>query len=163
MREAFYAINKNADGWISSAEFVAALPKLGLENMPAAEMGELLKLADQDKDGFLNYREFVAQFAGDAGRANLTTYLRAPKKKRASGSEAILSTLALLAARSNLWFVLGCLIMNRIKQSSFRQCDLGKSFPRVHDYFLTFCDAVLVMQSCHRWVRSTFAAEVLSS
>jgi len=68
LREAFYGINSNADGWISSVEFVTALTALGLDNLSSAEMEELLKLADQDKDGLLNYREFVAQFAGEAGK-----------------------------------------------------------------------------------------------
>ena len=70
LREAFRSYDVNNDGWISSSAMETALLALdvggqggGGELLTKADVTDLLHHADSNSDGFLNYREFAAQFS----------------------------------------------------------------------------------------------------
>ena len=57
---AFQTFDVDRDDQISSLEFKHILCNLGEDRFTPEESEELFKEADIDKDGYLNYREFVA-------------------------------------------------------------------------------------------------------
>lgn len=57
---AFMTFDVDKDDQISNQEFRHILCNLGEDKFAPEECDELFKEADLDKDGFLNYREFVA-------------------------------------------------------------------------------------------------------
>lgn len=57
--KAFQTFDVDKDDQISNLEFRHILCNLGEERFTVDECDELFKEADLDKDGFLNYREFV--------------------------------------------------------------------------------------------------------
>lgn len=56
--EAFRVFDKDGNGELSAQELKAVLTTLG-EKLTPEECDEIIQLADQDKDGVINYREFV--------------------------------------------------------------------------------------------------------
>ena len=58
MKHAFCIFDKNGDGYISRPELKEALDKLG-EDFSDEEIDHMIKEADMDNDGEINYQEFV--------------------------------------------------------------------------------------------------------
>jgi len=58
MKEIFLAIDKNGDGRLSFGEIERGLKRLKLENRD--ELLDVLKLADIDGSGYVEYTEFIA-------------------------------------------------------------------------------------------------------
>jgi len=58
LREAFRVFDKNQDGFISSAELRHVMTNLG-EKLSDEEVDDMIKEADIDGDGMVNYHEFV--------------------------------------------------------------------------------------------------------
>jgi len=58
MLEAFKVFDKDNNGQLSAAELKSVLTTLG-EKLTPEECDEIVKLADKDGDGVINYREFV--------------------------------------------------------------------------------------------------------
>ena len=58
--KAFQTFDADKDDKISNQEFIHILCNLGDDKFTKIECEELFKEADLDKDGFLNYREFVS-------------------------------------------------------------------------------------------------------
>jgi len=56
--EAFKVFDKDGNGLISSDELLHVMTSLG-DNLTIEEVEELIKDADLDKDGYINYAEFV--------------------------------------------------------------------------------------------------------
>ena len=56
--EAFKVFDKDGNGLISSDELLHVMTSLG-DNLTIEEVEDLIKDADLDKDGFINYAEFV--------------------------------------------------------------------------------------------------------
>jgi Ca2+-binding EF-hand superfamily protein len=59
LQDAFRAFDHSRNGLLDASELYGALEWLGVK-MAAAEVFEFVRVADLDKDGFLNYDEFVA-------------------------------------------------------------------------------------------------------
>lgn len=59
LREAFRVFDKDGNGYISSSELRHVMNMLG-EKLSDYEVGEMVKEADLDGDGMVNYEEFVA-------------------------------------------------------------------------------------------------------
>lgn len=59
LREAFRVFDKDGNGYISSQELRHVMNMLG-EKLSDYEVGEMVKEADLDGDGMVNYEEFVA-------------------------------------------------------------------------------------------------------
>ena len=53
----FAIFDKNGDGYLSHAEVKEAMAKLG-ENCSDSEIEAIIRAADLDQDGEVNYREF---------------------------------------------------------------------------------------------------------
>ena len=58
IREAFKVFDKNGNGYISAAEIRHVMTNLG-ENLTDYEVDEIIREADVDGDGWINYEEFV--------------------------------------------------------------------------------------------------------
>ncbi|WVQ79106.1 calmodulin [Cryptococcus sp. DSM 104549] len=58
IREAFKVFDKNNDGHISAAELKHVMTNLG-EKLTDAEISEMIREADKDGDGMIDYNEFV--------------------------------------------------------------------------------------------------------
>ncbi len=58
LRGAFMQFDQDKSGLISRDELQLALTKMG-DKMTTVEVDDLMKIGDQDRDGFLNYEEFV--------------------------------------------------------------------------------------------------------
>ena len=58
LRQAFKIFDKNGDSFISRSELKSAMKKMG-ERMSDREIDGLIRQADLDKDGRVNYEEFV--------------------------------------------------------------------------------------------------------
>lgn len=58
MRHAFRVFDKNGDNFISRSELKSAMRKMG-EKMSDRDIDVMIKEADLDKDGRVNYQEFV--------------------------------------------------------------------------------------------------------
>ena len=58
MQEAFKAFDKDGDGLISLQELREIMTSLG-NKLTDGEVDEMMKFADRDFDGFINYSEFV--------------------------------------------------------------------------------------------------------
>ncbi|CAO2166772.1 unnamed protein product [Urochloa humidicola] len=58
LREAFRVFDKDQNGFISAAELRHVMANLG-ERLTDAEVGEMVREADGDGDGRINYDEFV--------------------------------------------------------------------------------------------------------
>lgn len=58
IREAFRVFDKDGNGFISAAELRHIMTNLG-EKLPDVEVDEMLREADIDGDGQVNYEEFV--------------------------------------------------------------------------------------------------------
>ena len=56
--EAFKVFDKDGNGLISSDELLHVMTSLG-DNLTIEEVEDLIKDADLDRDGFINYAEFV--------------------------------------------------------------------------------------------------------
>eukprot|EP00434_Breviolum_minutum_P036116 symbB.v1.2.031988.t1/scaffold3776.1/size50502/3 len=56
--EAFKVFDRDRDGFISGGELRASMTNLG-ERLNDAEVDEMIKEADLDGDGLINYDEFV--------------------------------------------------------------------------------------------------------
>ncbi|KAJ2446302.1 hypothetical protein GGF42_005736 [Coemansia sp. RSA 2424] len=66
--DAFRKFDKNGDGFITKAELAEAMTKL-VGNVSDAELQDWLKNNDADKDGRINYGEFVSFVKGPITRA----------------------------------------------------------------------------------------------
>lgn len=64
LRQAFKVFDKNGDNFISRSELKSAMRKMG-EKMSDREIDQLIKTADLDKDGKVNYDEFVKIMIGN--------------------------------------------------------------------------------------------------
>ncbi len=62
LKAAFRLFDKNKDGYITRAELKSAMRKIG-EPVTDKEAASLVKQADLDKDGKVNYDEFVKALA----------------------------------------------------------------------------------------------------
>ena len=58
LRDAFNLFDKNGDGFISAEELKSVMKSVG-ENMGDTEVEQMIKEADLDGDGKINYTEFV--------------------------------------------------------------------------------------------------------
>ena len=58
LREAFSLFDKDSNGLISAEELRLVMKNLG-ENQTDGEIGEMMREADTDGDGHINYDEFV--------------------------------------------------------------------------------------------------------
>ena len=58
MMHAFKVFDKNGDNFISRSELKSAMRKMG-ERMSDRDIDYIIKEADLDKDGRVNYHEFV--------------------------------------------------------------------------------------------------------
>merc|ERR550519_476630 len=58
IREAFKVFDKNGDGFISETELRHVMISLG-ENLTEADIQSMMAEADLDKDGQVNYEEFL--------------------------------------------------------------------------------------------------------
>lgn len=59
LREAFKMFDKDGNGYISAAELRTVMCNLG-EKLTEQEVDDMIKEADVDADGMVNYEEFVA-------------------------------------------------------------------------------------------------------
>jgi len=59
LREAFASFDETQNGHITTEQLKAALTQMGLEPMEEEEAEEIVKLADREKDGLINYEEFI--------------------------------------------------------------------------------------------------------
>ena len=64
MREAFRAFDKNGNGFISAAELRHVMTNLG-ERITDEEVDEMMREADIDGDGQINFEEFVAMMTSN--------------------------------------------------------------------------------------------------
>lgn len=62
LREAFKIFDKNGDSFITRSELKSAMKKIG-EKMTDADVDDMIRAADLDKDGKVNYEEFVNALA----------------------------------------------------------------------------------------------------
>jgi calmodulin len=58
IREAFKVFDKNGDGFIESSELRQVMQSLG-EKLTEEEVEDMIREADADGDGRVNYQEFV--------------------------------------------------------------------------------------------------------
>lgn len=58
-REAFKMFDLNGDGYIDLQEFKTVMTNMGEESLSDAEFKEIIKHADIDFDGKVNYEEFI--------------------------------------------------------------------------------------------------------
>lgn len=58
LREAFKIFDRNEDGFISASELRLVMTNLG-EKLTDEEIDDMIREADFDKDGVINYEEFV--------------------------------------------------------------------------------------------------------
>mmetsp|Transcript_24353 Transcript_24353/g.37700 ORF Transcript_24353/g.37700 Transcript_24353/m.37700 type:complete len:260 (+) Transcript_24353:2108-2887(+) len=56
--QAFENFDANSDGYLSRGEFEEALIKLGLDDLPRADLDLILRAIDLNQDGRVQYREF---------------------------------------------------------------------------------------------------------
>ncbi|OCF31693.1 calmodulin [Kwoniella heveanensis CBS 569] len=70
IREAFKVFDKNNDGHISAAELKHVMTNLG-EKLSDAEISEMIREADKDGDGMIDYNEFVTMMMAKVSRALL--------------------------------------------------------------------------------------------
>ncbi|KAH6939958.1 hypothetical protein HPB50_022839 [Hyalomma asiaticum] len=59
IREAFKVFDRNGDGFVSAAELRHVMTTMG-EKLSHEEVDEMIREADQDGDGRINYEEFVS-------------------------------------------------------------------------------------------------------
>ncbi|KAH7966809.1 hypothetical protein HPB49_019660 [Dermacentor silvarum] len=59
IREAFKVFDRNGDGYVSAAELRHVMTTMG-EKLSHEEVDEMIREADQDGDGRINYDEFVS-------------------------------------------------------------------------------------------------------
>ena len=71
--EAFAAFDEDNTSWLSAEEFARALASLPGLALSAADVAELLVHADQDRDGFLDFRD--ALFPASGFQVRLPSYL----------------------------------------------------------------------------------------
>ena len=64
MREAFRAFDKNGNGFISAEELKYVMTNLG-ERLTDEEVNEMLREADINRDGQLDYEEFVTMMTSN--------------------------------------------------------------------------------------------------
>jgi calmodulin len=63
IREAFRVFDKNGDGYISAAELLHVMTNLG-EKLTQDEIDEMIREADLDNDGQIDWNEFVRMMVG---------------------------------------------------------------------------------------------------
>lgn len=68
LKEAFRVFDKDQNGFISAAELRHVLTNLG-EKLTDEEIGEMVREADLDRDGQINYDEFVKVMMAKRGRS----------------------------------------------------------------------------------------------
>ncbi|KAM5556195.1 calmodulin [Rosa sericea] len=68
LKEAFRVFDKDQNGFISAAELRHVLTNLG-EKLTDEELGEMVREADLDRDGQINYEEFVKVMVAKRGRS----------------------------------------------------------------------------------------------
>ena len=76
IREAFRVFDKDGNGFISAAELRHVMTNLG-EKLTDEEVDEMIREADIDGDGQVNYKEFVTKSLRSIGRQTG----RDPKRK----------------------------------------------------------------------------------
>ena len=64
MREAFRAFDKNGNGFISAEELKYVMTNLG-ERLTDEEVDEMMREADINRDGQLDYEEFVTMMTSN--------------------------------------------------------------------------------------------------
>lgn len=64
MRKVFDKFDSNKDGKISSAEYKAILRALG-KGSKVGQVQKILKIVDLDRDGFINFKEFMDVHNGE--------------------------------------------------------------------------------------------------
>jgi calmodulin len=67
IREAFKALDVNQDGFISRSELTTGLAKLGMI-LTEGEVDEMIRQADVDGDGQINYQEFRNMNLSESGQ-----------------------------------------------------------------------------------------------
>ena len=61
MRQVFQMFDQNGDGTVDSGELKAVFKEMG-KNFSDDEITKMMEQADQNKDGILQYEEFVQHF-----------------------------------------------------------------------------------------------------
>ncbi|XP_033728846.1 calmodulin-like [Pecten maximus] len=70
MKEAFEVFDRDGDGFLDRDDIRKAMSGLGV-SLTEPEVTEMMEVADTDKDGRLNYKEFVAMLtSGDQYKAD---------------------------------------------------------------------------------------------
>jgi calmodulin len=65
LKSTFAAFDRNDMGSISKADFRAGLVKLRIRGVTDRDIDTIMDAMDVDRDGFIDYREFVRQFGGN--------------------------------------------------------------------------------------------------
>ena len=79
LSEAFAAFDKNHDGRISKREFIDVFREMGV-NLTKEQTDELWNSMNSDRDGFISYVEFVAQFRSSTREAETQAILEEANK-----------------------------------------------------------------------------------
>lgn len=66
LKDAFNVFDRNGDGYITHEEMKRVLDEFE-ENLSDKDVAEMIKEADQDGDGKINYQEFIAAMAAKQG------------------------------------------------------------------------------------------------
>uniref|UniRef100_A0A0A9DDR9 EF-hand domain-containing protein n=1 Tax=Arundo donax TaxID=35708 RepID=A0A0A9DDR9_ARUDO len=82
LKEAFRVFDKDQNGFISAAELRRVMTNLG-EKLTDEEVDEMVREADVDGDGHINYQEFVKVMM--AKRRNKRTEEKAARGKKKAG------------------------------------------------------------------------------
>lgn len=77
--DAFRIFDKNGDGWLSPAEMGEGLFNLDV-GLAKAQIRKLVRLADVDRDGKIQYKEFLAMFNGTRKRVVRRPTLQVSKR-----------------------------------------------------------------------------------
>ena len=65
LRQAFSMFDRNGTGRVSKQDFEAGIRKLNIRGVTERDIGSMISTMDVDRNGYMDYREFVRHFAGD--------------------------------------------------------------------------------------------------
>ena len=78
LKQAFSMFDRNSSGRVSTQDFMAGMRKLNVRGVTERDITSMISSMDTDRNGYVDYREFVRQFAGDNINAlrRITTQIR---------------------------------------------------------------------------------------